>query len=214
MRAHASTYVSAILLTLLTLLPACGLRRGAATAEEAGLRAALEVERQTPWQHIAAEVHGTRQTPWGTLVLYTRDNPDAAPPMFPLQMGFVMTAQHENTWKRNGALWQTDVVPRPDRLVEYRMLPIPLVNAQNTIVIGQAFAPEVARIEATFDTGQTLHDELTGNMFALIAPNAVAACTVRVLDAQGTVLQEIDPIREQPAFTEQEQQQQQAACPS
>lgn len=200
------------LLLFVLFLTACGLRGGFATAEEAGLNAALKIERETPWQHISADVHGTRQTPWGTLVLYSRENPNAVPPLFPLQMGFVMTKQQGDSWQRSGALWQTDVVPLPNSFVEYRMLTLPLVNQQNTIVVGQVSAPEVTSIEATFDTGQIVQDQVTDSMFALVAQNAVAACRVRVLDAQGAMLQEINPVREQPAVTEEEQTQRQAAC--
>ena len=124
----------------------------------------------------------------------------------------MLTEHRGNTWQRSGALRQTDVVPKPDDLIDYRADSIPLVRARHALVFGRVRARHVATVEATFGNGQTFRDAVTGEMFAVIAPDATAVCVVRVLDARGGLLQEFDPIGEQPAFTSEEQARRLAEC--
>lgn len=56
-------------------------------------------------------------------------------------------------------------------------------------VYGRILSPEVAAVEATFNTGETLRDEGNGGMFALTSFRAAEICEFRVLGANDQVLQ-------------------------
>lgn len=58
-----------------------------------------------------------------------------------------------------------------------------------TVVYGKILTPNVAAVEATFDNGKTLRDEGKDGMFAMALPEAVEVREVKVLSADGQVLQ-------------------------
>jgi hypothetical protein len=66
-----------------------------------------------------------------------------------------------------------------------------VVGDKWVVVWGYTYAPQVAAVEVTFNTGTERKDRVTGGMYAVVA-EASAACEVRALDANGRVLQRLN----------------------
>jgi hypothetical protein len=58
-----------------------------------------------------------------------------------------------------------------------------------TYISGRALTPEVVAVETTFSTGQNLRDRVTNGVFGMILPRATGIVELRVLGANGQVLQ-------------------------
>jgi hypothetical protein len=58
-----------------------------------------------------------------------------------------------------------------------------------TSIFGRALSSEVVAVEATFSTGQTLRDQVTDGVFGIVLPRAAKICEVRIMGANGQVLQ-------------------------
>jgi hypothetical protein len=108
---------------------------------------------------------------------------------------------HELVGYLSGSTDVSALAARPPLLVDLSTVPIPYAavtwrfgvkRTDYLLTYGHALSSEVAVVEATFTTGQTLRDALTEGMFAIIA-DAARVCAVRVLDAEGRMLQEIGP---------------------
>ena len=63
------------------------------------------------------------------------------------------------------------------------------VDDDKTFISGRTLTSEVVAVEATFSTGQTLRDQVTNGVFGIMLPRAAKICEVRMLGANGQVLQ-------------------------
>ena len=184
------------LLLFVILLSACSLpltggvpRVHGATPEDVAHRHVPNLARPAP-AHV--QIHGTRETPHGVVVLYTAAMPQQDGPPNPPNMGYVLTKEQGGTWQVTESTYGASHAA-PGQLVAYRTGPFGGSARNAWIVYGRVFDPNVAAVEVAFDTGQVLRDRVTGDMFSLSATNATTACEVRALDAQGVVLQQSNP---------------------
>jgi hypothetical protein len=160
-----------------------------ATPEEVTQRHVPNLGQPTP-SHV--EIHGTRDTLHGVLVLYTAQRPRQAGPPTPPNMGYVLTTQQGDTWQVAESAYGGSL-PLRGQAIDYRSGAFAGGRSNTWIVYGQVLDPDVAAVEATFDTGQVMRDTVSGEMFGLIGANVATVCEVRALDAQGNVLQQFDP---------------------
>lgn len=186
-----------IVLLITASLTACSLplsrgvpRVSGATPEEVVQRHVPNLGRPAPGN---VRVHGTRVLPQGTLVLYTADAANQGGPSTPLNMGYALTKQHGATWQVEESTYGGGIA-EGGQLIEYHSAPLGSGGRPTDwIVYGRVLDPTVVIVEASFDTGQVVHDSVTGAMFGLVAPAATTVCDVRLLNAQGQVLQRLDP---------------------
>ncbi len=184
------------MLLIALLVSACSLplplgvpRVQGATPEEVTQRYVPHLGRPAP-AHV--QIHGTRTVPQGVVVLYTADMPAQDGPPNPPNMGYVFTTQRRGSWQATRSTYGSSFVA-PGQLLDYRSGAF--AGGANTAVIvyGRVLSPEVTAVEATFDTGQVVRDQVTGAMFSLIAPDATAACELRALDTHGNVVEQFAP---------------------
>lgn len=71
-------------------------------------------------------------------------------------------------------------------------------QTDRSFIYGETLAPEVAAVEATFNTGQILRDEADDGVFVLAAPRNATSAELRVLRQDGTVLRTVALDVEQP----------------
>lgn len=67
-----------------------------------------------------------------------------------------------------------------------------MITERFAMVDGEALAPEVVAVEATFDTGQVVRDLVVDGVFAVVLEGANDACEVRILGANDVVLRTDD----------------------
>ncbi len=56
------------------------------------------------------------------------------------------------------------------------------------VLIVRAQSPDIAMVEATFDTGTTIRTTATNGLFVLAAEQAFNVCEMRSIDHEGTVI--------------------------
>lgn len=118
----------------------------------------------------------------GAIVLYTTPQFGEDVPMFQVAW------RDERGWFTNeccdgggGSLVSADGL---DGIAVFSMLHTPDVH----VLIVRALTPEVAQVEATFNTGETSRAPATNGLFVLAAEDALNICEMRLLDPNGTVL--------------------------
>jgi hypothetical protein len=104
--------------------------------------------------------------------------------------------------KRNGMSWQLSDIgsygipskePKPENLIEYGIGHSESHRGDRyMIVYGQALAPKVAAVEATFDNGKQVYSKAKKGVFALIAPGADRLCELRVIGNYNQILRRDD----------------------
>lgn len=78
----------------------------------------------------------------------------------------------------------------PKRFVQFWVSRSTSANGDRyTILSGQVFSPKVTAIEASFDNGQVLRNNASNGVFALVAPDAMEICEVRVIGLDNQILQ-------------------------
>jgi hypothetical protein len=99
-------------------------------------------------------------------------------------------------WRAAVSILAADYLPEvsPTGLVAYSSLSTTATkdeyaNLNYTSIFGRALSSEVVAVEATFSTGQTLRDQVTNGVFGMMLPRAAKICEVRILGANGQVLQ-------------------------
>lgn len=164
----------------------------------------------------SARVRGIRQGPQGLVVCTEDCPPDSSAPS-----GFVLYTRDENGGEPGGITYNLSLVykqdgewgatmdtggaaderptPRGALVAVYdsqiqeaqRKWGYHVVGDKWVVVWGYTYAPQVAAVEVTFNTGTERKDRVTGGMYAVVA-EASAACEVRALDANGRVLQRLN----------------------
>ena len=185
---HLTNVVLAI---VLFMLGGCGQSN---TPEAAAQRYILDSAARinnTPAQLENVQVHRTE--PWqnGVVALYTAHDASSASSD---HVGYIVLKRSLLRWqpKETGAIVRPTSVT-PEGLVEYEVGGGHARNADYALVFGRILDPRVAAIEATFDTNETLRDEPTDDVFAVVAEGANAVCELRFLAPDGTVLQRDTP---------------------
>jgi hypothetical protein len=122
-----------------------------------------------------ADVHIWRTQPWknGAFVFYTAR--DVSPTPSDEHAGYMFLQKRVLGWqtKEAGAMVHPSSVAADGR-VAYDVGGGGARNAGYALVFGRVLDPQVAVVEATFDTHQTLRDEPRDAMFAIIADGANA----------------------------------------
>lgn len=162
-----------------------------ATPEEAALRLIPNLSRPAPAE---IRVLATYPVRGGAVVFYIKRQQGSGGPPAPLDMGYVLAEQRGTTWHAIESSSGVSLLSQPGELLVYNSGT--LRGGQAWLVYGRVVGPNVAAVEATFDQGQTVRSDVRDGMFAIVAPGAKAACEVRALDAQGTVLQPSDPSKQ------------------
>lgn len=63
-------------------------------------------------------------------------------------------------------------------------------SVEPRFIYGRAMSPDVMAVEAQFDTGQTVTDQVEDNFFLVLSQTGRNICTIRVLSAQHATLAE------------------------
>jgi hypothetical protein len=99
-----------------------------------------------------------------------------------------------SVWQLSMTDYSADyLVPPPGDFVAYQLSSIEGHPYGSFISIsGRALTSKVVAVEATFSTGQTLHDRVTNGLFMMILPRVAEVCELRIRGVNGQVLQHID----------------------
>jgi hypothetical protein len=163
---------------------------------------------RTPEEAVrrAVTLFGQRELPPGFEVLETRPIPNVADivlvryrflppaegqPSTAPAIGIQLVARQETSWdsQSGSALSRTG---SPEQVIEYLHIAHHAGGGTYATVFGHVLTPDVAVVEATFDNGQTLRDQVKHDSFVLVAPHAKAARELRTLDKSGRVLRRFD----------------------
>jgi hypothetical protein len=113
-------------------------------------------------------------------------------------MGYVLKEQHGTRWQATESTYGASVT-ESGQLAEYQSAAFGGSGSHAWIVYGRVLNPAIVAVEATFETGQVVRDAVTDEMFGVVAAAATTVCDVRLLDAQGNVLQQLDPAQSRTA---------------
>lgn len=163
-------------------------RVSGATPEDVAQQHVPQLGRPAPTN---VRVHGTRNAARDTCAIHggnTKPRRGAQPP----NMGYVLTEQHGTRWQATESTYGASVA-EAGQLAEYRSGTFGGSGSHAWIVYGRVLNPAIVAVETTFDTGQVVRDAVTGEMFGVVAAAATTVCDVRLLDAQGRVVQQLDP---------------------
>lgn len=182
---HRLARLTALMVLALAAL-GCLPPTGAATPQEAARRSVLAAE---PEAAPTFEVAGQRAFEDEVIVLYRFIRPARNDIPTMTVFGHTVVGQGALGWRaRSGATSGREGVPDAARLIDFSFNTSGNAGVPTTIVYGQVLAPEVAAVEATFDTGETVRDAVADEIFALAGRGAQAVCEVRALAADGRVL--------------------------
>ncbi len=128
----------------------------------------------------------------GRLILYRVTCPSEASADSMALSGFYLLPTPSG---RQYTVIAADIVPVLDSAAAIQELTSRNVLQENgqfiTYVFGQVNDPDVQTIEATLNTGEVVQATLSDHIFILLVEGQRAACDLRALDAQGTVLAQI-----------------------
>ncbi|MDJ0734268.1 MAG: hypothetical protein QNJ47_09365 [Nostocaceae cyanobacterium] len=83
--------------------------------------------------------------------------------------------------------------PSPKQLVDYSSGSGGSGNYQRAVVSGRILNPEVTAVIAIFNNGRIIRDSGADGIFAMVSSGASEVCELRVLGANGKVLQKYKP---------------------
>lgn len=139
-------------------------------------------------------MRGMYQWSQGIVVLYSANCVNLAQrgstqPIF----GHKVIKRSRNRWEPSTMdVYATNPNPAADRLVEYSISKSLAQGDRHVAVYGQALAPNVVAMEATFDNGQILRKRVVKGVFAIVAPGAKGACELRAIGSDNQVLKRYD----------------------
>ncbi|MBD2019563.1 hypothetical protein H6F43_05110 [Leptolyngbya sp. FACHB-36] len=106
-------------------------------------------------------------------------------------VGYSMFERHGLNWSPagGGSAGSPLNASSPQKLAQFVASQSTNQGNRYAAVHGQILSPQVATIEAQFSNGKLLRDDGNGEMFAIVEAGATRVCQVRLLGANGQVLQ-------------------------
>lgn len=164
------------------LLTACSPTTRSNTPEEV-VRQKLSTNPSEVLQNV--QIHTTRPWQGGVLVLYSGTRPGKAMEQLPIIVsGYALVEQQTGKW----------TVTEGRSFGSYRQPSLVAYDSDHlrdsVIVFGRALTPEVASVEATFDTDQNMQENIANGAFIVIASKASQLRELRVIGQNGQILQQ------------------------
>jgi hypothetical protein len=192
-----------VIVLLALLLSGCaGESKVAPTPEEAVRQHILTAIGSQAEPAKTVQILGQRQFADGMLVVSRYGLPGANQGAADAILSADLAVRQEQGWvvSLTGGGWEMsgggtgDSAPGQwgEQWLSYRLGSTNRPTGREAFFYGQTLAPQVAAVEATFSNGQTLRDHSTDGVFALRSEGANAPCRVRVLNANGELLQAFD----------------------
>ena len=126
----------------------------------------------------------------GMFVLYAGVCPPAQPQAEVQQLrGDALLLPEDGRMRRTGSMMTINHSPIPhNAFIEYPAGGFSTRSAIYAYVYGTVLAPQVAAVEALFDTGQVLRDAVHDGAYGMVLPGSRGPCQVRALGQDGQVL--------------------------
>ena len=182
---------------VVTLLSSCGSSLSGATPQEAVLK--------TTGLPASIKFHGERAglRTLGRIVLLSLDSVDAQGQPQPIRHYWYKRVHREwlGAWSAgDGGECASDTKSiAPNSLIVYNAHRHNNIAGYDdeahdfSVICGRRVVPEVVAVEAQFADGQILRDNITEDMFFIVIPQLVPACTLRIMGRDTTVLHELVP---------------------
>ncbi|MCC6602316.1 MAG: hypothetical protein IT327_03840 [Anaerolineae bacterium] len=180
-----------ILLMLLLMLPGC------TASQQVESRFRERVLPNTLGSSSALDKFGIRYFDEGAIVLFTGDDPQQAGYSM---MGYAVFRQDLGTWHEGQIGSSTRLAEDlTGKLIDYALSDFNFqgkgrdLTFDYRLLAGEILSPTAESIEAVLDDGTVLQDEGEDDVFAFRVEVAPSFCQLRVLDAQGNVLETLVP---------------------
>lgn len=184
-------YMLSIVFVILILMMGC------TASQQVESRFRERVLPNTLGSSSALDKFGIRYFDEGAIVLFTGDDPQRA--------GYVMMGYA--VFRRDLGMWNEGLVGSSSRqadqltgeLIDYSLRDVNFegkgrdLTFDYRLLAGEILSPTAESIEAVLDDGTVLQDEGEDDVFAFSVEVARSFCQLRVLDAQGNVLETLVP---------------------
>ncbi len=186
--------ILSIVLVLLILMMGCS------ASQQVESRFRERVVPNTIGSSSALDKFGIRYFDEGAIVVFTGDDPQQAGYAM---MGFAVFRRDLGTWDEGqvgSSSRQEDQLT--GNLIDYTLRDFNFqgkgrdLTFDYRLLAGEILSPTAESIEAVLDDGTILQDEGDGEVFAFSTGVARSFCELRVLDAQGNVLETLVPAYE------------------